>query len=65
MRPGAGEWAWQAIAWRLPHELVRWCFVRVVAHATTGRFGWTVVPKLSAMDALKRWDEPNEPEADA
>lgn len=45
------------IAWRLPKELVTWCFVRVVAHATTGPYGDTLVPHLTAMDALKRWDD--------
>ena len=43
-------------AWLLPRYLVMWCYVRVVAHATTGQFGNTIVPELSAMDALKRWD---------
>jgi hypothetical protein len=34
-----------------------WCYVRVGAHATTGRYGDTVVPELSMMDALQRWDD--------
>lgn len=44
------------IAWRLPQRLVMWCYIRVGAHATTGRYGNTVVPELSMMDALQRWD---------
>ena len=48
------------LAWRLPHRLVMWCYIRVGAHATTGQFGDTIVPELSMMDALKRWDEPRE-----
>jgi hypothetical protein len=55
---------WEAvvrwIAWHLPRTLVMWCYFRVAAHATTGRFGSTVVPELSMMDAIQRWDEPNE-----
>lgn len=45
------------IAWRLPRKLVMWCYIRVGAHATTGRYGSTVVPELTMMDALKRWDD--------
>lgn len=50
---------WQRLSWVMPRELVRWCFVRVVAHATMGSFGHTIVPELTAIDALARWDKPN------
>lgn len=43
-------------AWRLPKWLVKWAAVRLMAHATTGEYGSTVVPELTAMDALKRWE---------
>jgi len=46
-------------ACRLPRWLVRWAAVRLIAHATTGQFSSTVVPDLTAMDALKRWDSVN------
>jgi hypothetical protein len=46
------------LAWLAPHWLVRWCGVRMGAHATTGRFGDQVVPELSMMDALQRWEDP-------
>lgn len=45
------------LAWRLPVRLVRWCAVRVVAHATTGRYSGTVVPSLTIMEAMKRWEQ--------
>ncbi len=45
------------LAWKLPRQLVLWCAIRVVAHATTGKFSNQVVPDLTAMDALKRWDD--------
>lgn len=48
------------IAWILPRSLVMWAFIRVVSHATTGKWSHQVVPELKAMDALKRWDESNE-----
>lgn len=43
------------IAWALPRWLVYWCGVRLITHATTGKYGCEVVPELKAMDALKRW----------
>ena len=49
------------IAWHLPRYLVMWCAVRVHAHATTGQYSSQVVPDLTAMDALKRWDAPQGP----
>jgi hypothetical protein len=50
------EKIWQWLAWRLPRGLVYWCAIRVMAHATTGRYGTTVVPELPAMEALSRWE---------
>lgn len=47
----------RSVAWHLPRELVMWCYMRVAAHATTGKFGNTIVPELGMMDAVKRWDE--------
>jgi hypothetical protein len=43
------------IAWHLPHGIVKWCYVRVVAHATTGQYSDTILPDLTVTDALKRW----------
>jgi hypothetical protein len=47
-----------AAAWALPHRLAMWTAIRVMAHATTGSFGNQIVPELTAMDALQRWDDP-------
>jgi hypothetical protein len=33
-----------------------WCAIRVMAHATQGRWSNQVVPDLLAMDALDRWN---------
>lgn len=44
------------IVWRLPKKIVMWSAIRVVAHATMGQYGKTVVPELTAMDAVKRWE---------
>ena len=43
--------------WKLPKRLVYFCAIRVVSHATTGKYGNTVVPELTAMDAVKRWED--------
>lgn len=48
------------VAWRLPRELVKWCYIRVGANATTGKYADTIVPALPMMDALQRWDEKQE-----
>jgi hypothetical protein len=45
------------VARHLPARLVFWTTMQAIAHATTGKHGSTVVPELSAMDVLKRWDE--------
>ena len=45
------------LAFRLPMQIAYWCAIRVIAHATTGKFSTTVVPELTAMDALGRWEQ--------
>ena len=45
------------IAWRLPKKLVYWCAIRLLSHATQGKWGNQEVPKLLAMDALNRWED--------
>jgi hypothetical protein len=44
--------------WMLPKWLVYWCAIRLIAHATQGPHSNTIVPELTAMDALKRWEGP-------
>lgn len=56
----AGKHAEKALrwfVWRLPRRLVYWSYIRVGAHATTGKYENTVVPDLGMMEALQRWDE--------
>ncbi len=50
-----GDALLRTIVWKLPKRLVMWGYIRVAAHATTGKYGNTVVPELSMMEALKRW----------
>lgn len=49
------------IAWALPKSIVMWAYIRVVSHATTGRWSSQVVPELGATEALDRWDNPLAP----
>ena len=51
------ERIWIKLAWLLPKKLVLWASLRLIAHATTGKYGSQIVPELSAMDAVKRWDD--------
>jgi hypothetical protein len=53
MREKLARW----IAWHLPKCIVYWAAVRLLAHATAGKYSETSVPDLSAMDALRRWKE--------
>ncbi len=43
------------LAWLVPRRLAYWCAIRVIAHATQGKYSNQEVPALSAMEALKRW----------
>lgn len=45
------------LAWRLPRQVAYWAAIRVAAHATQGQWSNQVVPELTAMDALKRWEQ--------
>jgi hypothetical protein len=44
------------LVWMLPRWVIRWAVVRAIAHATTGEWSNQVVPELTAMDAMQRWD---------
>jgi len=48
-------WLW--LVFKLPRPLVYWCGIRLGAFATQGQYGNTIVPELSFMDALKRWEK--------
>lgn len=43
------------IAWHLPKSLVKWCFVRVFAYASTGKFSNVVTGDITCIDALKEF----------
>lgn len=43
----------------LPRKLVYWCAIRLGAYATAGKYSNQIVPDLTFVDALKRWEEGN------
>ena len=46
-------WFW--LVRRLPNKLLYFAFMQVMAYATTGKYGTTIVPELTGMDAAKRF----------
>lgn len=46
-----------ALVWKMPKVVVKWAFVRVAAHATTGPYSDQVMPELLVTDALARWED--------
>lgn len=46
---------WMRLARLLPRRLVYWCGLSIIADATTGEYSDTVVPELTAMDAVDRF----------
>lgn len=45
------------LAYRLPARLAMWATVRVVCYGTTGKYENQVVPDLTVMDALSRYEK--------
>ena len=52
------DFAWRALAHRLPRRLVYFATIRLGAEVTCGRWGNTEVPALKLMDAISRWEAP-------
>jgi len=45
------------LAGRLPKKLTYFAAIRLVAFAIQGKYSKTVVPKLTAMEAIHRWEQ--------
>lgn len=43
------------LAWILPRRLVKWCYIRVVAHGS-GIFLNKEISSITAIDALSSWE---------
>jgi len=50
------EKIWMWLAWKLPRPLVMWAAIRLGSEATTGKYSRQVVPELTFLEALNRWN---------
>ena len=46
------------IAWMLPRQVALWAMVRVVAHATTGKWGNEHIDSIGYKEMHDRWVQP-------
>jgi hypothetical protein len=44
------------IAFHLPKKVVYFATIRSCAYGTTGEYGDTIVPEVTAMEVLHRWE---------
>ena len=51
------ETLYRWIAQHLPRRVVYHAVIRAAAFATTGKYGSTVVPEVTAMDVIYRWSK--------
>ena len=49
-------WYW-LVKYLIPNKVKYFCFMHIMAYATTGKYGDTVVPELTGMDAIKRYGD--------
>jgi hypothetical protein len=47
---------WYWLVDRLPHKLVYFCFMKVMSHATTGKYSSTITTDITGMEAIERYD---------
>lgn len=47
----------QRVAELLPRQIIYFAAIKLIAYASSGKYGSTDVSKLSAMDALKRYGD--------
>ena len=45
------------VAWMLPPSVAMWAGMRVIAHATTGKYAAENVSSMTAMMAIARWND--------
>ncbi len=48
---------WYWIVKRIPKKIKYFCFMHIMAYSTTGKYGDTIVPELTGMDAIDRYGE--------
>jgi hypothetical protein len=47
----------QKIAYLLPKRVVYWVLIRAGAYASTGKYFTQIIPELTIMDTIQRWDD--------
>lgn len=47
------------IVWHLPRSWCMWAFFRIMAHATTGKYGMDSPDSVTWSQALNRWETTN------
>jgi len=48
---------WYFIVSLLPKKLIYFCTLHLIAYCTTDEYSSTIVPDLTAMDAVKRYSD--------
>ena len=48
-------WFW--VVAKLPHKIIYFCFMHVMAFAHTGKYGDTIVQELTGMEAIQRYGD--------
>lgn len=48
------------LVYHLPKSVIYYSTIRLVAAVTTGKYSNTIVPELSAMDAIQRYQQDND-----
>jgi hypothetical protein len=46
---------WMFLVKFIPRKLKLFCAIHILAYATTGKYGKTVVPELTALEAIDRY----------
>ena len=49
-------WFW-LVKYFVPNKVKYFCFMHIMAYSTTGKYGDTVTPELTGMDAIKRYGD--------
>jgi hypothetical protein len=49
-----GFWYW-VVKWLVPNKVKYFCFMHIMAYSTTGKYGTTIVPEITGLDAIKRY----------
>jgi len=51
-------WFW-LVKWFIPKTIKYYCFLDIMSHSTTGKYGKTIVPELTGMEAISRYAKDN------